>query len=72
MQDQIKVYKEQELRVFLGDGRLQHTLTIIQPPHKKKVLPPVANPIEQGCNMTIFSKWQGEQKGKISTDNVQS
>jgi hypothetical protein len=23
--------------------------TIIQPPHKKKVFPPVANPIEQGC-----------------------
>jgi hypothetical protein len=28
----------------------------MQPPHKKKVFPPVANPIEQGCNMVFISK----------------
>ena len=37
--------------------RLQ-LITIMHPPHKKNVFPPVANPIEQGC--------QSEREDKLS------
>lgn len=31
-------------------------VTIMHPPHRKNVFPPVANPIEQGCELEMVNK----------------